>query len=254
MEEAQVHKVFIGDIPENLTVSDLNDKLKAYDGVEITVLRSSNPRGKPFTIVSVPSAEAKEKMKTELNGHQWGEKILTVDDARPPRPRRSVPNKRQFNRRRQSTPQEGSQTETPEAPSENRKQVRKPGRNTFFQTLYKRRMERIRASDKPKTQKTPNDGTSIFIQNLPWSFTEEAIQSWVESHKLSVEHVKLLTLRYFDRRLQAFVTKSMGKGFLKFKTVEEAKDFLENYNKKDIGGRMLFASLARSGPRVPIEA
>ncbi|KAL0236362.1 hypothetical protein GEMRC1_002944 [Eukaryota sp. GEM-RC1] len=188
-----------------------------------------------------------------------GENAVIVNDARPPKPRVSRPaggkprnNRRRNNKRRPSRSTASTeQTDVPET-SPSRPERRTQRRVPFFQRIYESRVKRLRERDGSRTKPTANDGTSIFMQNLPFSFDQAQVEEWLQHNNIDQESVKLLTVRYFDKKEQQIVSRSIGKGFIKMKTVESADEFLKTNSPSEMGGRKVFFSLARSGPRVRI--
>ncbi|KAL0209520.1 hypothetical protein RCL1_008358 [Eukaryota sp. TZLM3-RCL] len=248
-----VTKVYIGGVPDNISVAELNEKLSEYKGHQVVTLRNNPERrfkGLNFAIVSLPSDETAQLMKTHLSGATWAPNTpLVVEDARPQRPRRPPMRRGRFqNNRKPRAPR------TTEEPQEGTAPVpQRHGRFNFRQHAYSRRVQRLNQTE-PKTVRTENDGTSVFVQNLPFSFGEEELRAFATENSLNIESVKVLTVRTFNRRTNALEVHSMGKGFMKFQTAELAQDFITKYNKQEIGGRVAFVSLARSGPRQRIEA
>jgi cold-inducible RNA-binding protein len=82
-------KLYVGNIPYETNEQDLQDLFTQAGAVEtITVMRDRDTgRARGFAFVEMANDDAAQKAITELNGHQFGGRRLTVNEAKPPAPR-----------------------------------------------------------------------------------------------------------------------------------------------------------------------
>ncbi|KAL0222706.1 hypothetical protein P9112_002096 [Eukaryota sp. TZLM1-RC] len=231
-----ISKIYLGNLPLNYSRDELQSKLDDFGG-NVIVIRTRMPEKSHFAIVSVPSDKLEETKKS-LSGGDW-----IVEDAKPIRPRE----RHQFRQRRESVPQ-GEVTEGQE-----RRPSRPARRMPFFLRIHAIRRQRMRENGSSRTVSTENDGTYLFVNNLPFSFDDAKLKEWVDEHKLPITSVKVPVVRYFDRKLQAPAVRPLGRGYIRAESPEKAQEVIAKYDQTEIGGRRVRIALARSGPRVPVE-
>jgi RNA recognition motif-containing protein len=77
----------------------------------------------------------------------------------------------------------------------------------------------------------------LYIGNLEYSITPEALKEFIQEKGLSVGEVKVITDKYSGR--------SKGFGFAEFETEEEAQKGIEALNEEELNGRKLTVNKAR---------
>ncbi|KAL0246182.1 hypothetical protein GEMRC1_007396 [Eukaryota sp. GEM-RC1] len=99
-QDVGIPNIYIGNLPNGFSNDEMKEKLSIFPEFEIKMLRSNAPDKSGFAIVSVPSVEIADYIKSHWNGQTWGENQIIVDDARPPKPKVSTGGKSRNNRRR----------------------------------------------------------------------------------------------------------------------------------------------------------
>ena len=93
--------IFVGNLPWSATDAELSEKFSAYGAVISARIMSDKFSGKSrgFGFVDMEDADA-EKAITAMNGFKWGEREITVNEAKPKtdRPPRRDNDRRSFNR------------------------------------------------------------------------------------------------------------------------------------------------------------
>ena len=93
--------IFVGNLPWSATDAELSEKFSAYGAVISARIMSDKFSGKSrgFGFVDMEDADA-EKAITAMNGFKWGEREITVNEAKPKtdRPPRGDNDRRSFNR------------------------------------------------------------------------------------------------------------------------------------------------------------
>ncbi|MFH0886653.1 MAG: RNA-binding protein [bacterium] len=92
--------IFVGNLPWSATDAELSEKFSAHGAVISARIMSDKFSGKSrgFGFVDMEDADA-EKAISAMNGYKWGEREITVNEAKPKtdRPRRDD-TRRSFNR------------------------------------------------------------------------------------------------------------------------------------------------------------
>ena len=78
-------KLFVGNLPYETAENDLESLFGQAGTVEtVTVMRDQmTGRARGFAFVEMASDDDAQKAITQLNGHELGERALTVNEARP---------------------------------------------------------------------------------------------------------------------------------------------------------------------------
>ena len=78
-------KIYVGNLPYQTDSETLQQLFEAYgavtDAIIITDRETGRSRG--FGFVEMPDEEAAKNAQTELNGHEYEGRKLTVNEARP---------------------------------------------------------------------------------------------------------------------------------------------------------------------------
>ena len=78
-------KIYVGNLPYETTRESLQELFEGFgevtDSIIITDRETGRSRG--FGFVEMPDNEAAQNALTELNGHEFGGRKLTVNEARP---------------------------------------------------------------------------------------------------------------------------------------------------------------------------
>lgn len=77
----------------------------------------------------------------------------------------------------------------------------------------------------------------LYIGNLDYSITEEALREIIEGKGISVKEVKIISDKYSGR--------SKGFGFAEFETEELAQQAIDALNEQEVNGRKLTVNKAR---------
>ena len=78
-------KLYVGNISYSVTNEQLKELFSSYgEVVDIRIIE-----GKGFGFVEMSTSAEAEKAKEELNGSEFEGRTMKVDEARPPKPRRS---------------------------------------------------------------------------------------------------------------------------------------------------------------------
>ena len=77
----------------------------------------------------------------------------------------------------------------------------------------------------------------LYIGNLDYNTTEDALKGLIEEKGISVKEVKIITDKYSG--------KSKGFGFAEFDTEELAQQAINSLNEQDFNGRKLTVNKAR---------
>jgi len=77
----------------------------------------------------------------------------------------------------------------------------------------------------------------LYIGNLEFGVTEDALKALIEEKSISVKEVKIIKDKYSGR--------SKGFGFAEFETEEEAQKAIDALNEQEFNGRKLTVSKAR---------
>lgn len=81
----QGNKLYVGNLNYAVTNEQLKELFTPFgEVVDVKIIE-----GKGFGFVEMSSPEEAEKAKEELNGTEFEGRTMKVDEARPPRPRRS---------------------------------------------------------------------------------------------------------------------------------------------------------------------
>jgi len=93
--------IFVGNLPWTVTSADLQTKFAEFGNVISARVVSDNFSGKSrgFGFVDMEDADA-EKAIAAMNGYKWGDREITVNEARPKTEKRerSGGGRRDFNR------------------------------------------------------------------------------------------------------------------------------------------------------------
>ncbi len=82
-EEMQGNKLYVGNLDYNVTSEELRDLFSSHGTVaEVNIIE-----GKGFGFVEMSSSSEAENAKEALNGSEFKERTLKVDEAQPPRSR-----------------------------------------------------------------------------------------------------------------------------------------------------------------------
>ena len=78
-------KLFVGNLPYETAENDLESLFRQAGTVEtVTVMRDRmTGRARGFAFVEMASDDDAQKAITQLNGHEFGGRALTVNEARP---------------------------------------------------------------------------------------------------------------------------------------------------------------------------
>ncbi|MDY0097082.1 MAG: RNA-binding protein [Candidatus Dojkabacteria bacterium] len=82
-------KLFVGGISWNLNDEDLKNAFAEYGEVveAVIIMDRSTGKSKGFGFVTMSSAEEAQKAMAEMNGKELDGKALTVNEAKPQKPR-----------------------------------------------------------------------------------------------------------------------------------------------------------------------
>lgn len=84
-------------------------------------------------------------------------------------------------------------------------------------------------------------GTRLYVGNLNYSTTEDALRAVFEENGRAVKDVHIVVDRDTGR--------ARGFGFVEFESEEEAQAAIEEVNGRDVDGRPLRVNEARERPR-----
>ncbi|KAL0240984.1 hypothetical protein GEMRC1_006220 [Eukaryota sp. GEM-RC1] len=150
-EPTRTTRIYIGNLPHGFTVTELLEKLSLFPGCDVIVRRDSMWFNGSFAIISVPSAEIGEFIKSHWNGQMWGEHEIKVMDTLPPRSRVNRPplgrgrGRRCNMNGRLPSSSTANNVETDEPKTSPSRPERRPHRSVpFFQRIYESRVKRLR--------------------------------------------------------------------------------------------------------------
>ena len=83
--EERLLRIYVGNLPYHFTEEDLRSPFEGHGEVEsITIIRDRDTgRSKGFGFVEMPSGEEAQAAMAELNGKEFDERPLVVNEARP---------------------------------------------------------------------------------------------------------------------------------------------------------------------------
>jgi len=90
----QENKLYVGNLKYSVTKEELQKKFEEFGTVtEVNIIE-----GKGFGFVEMSSPEEAAKAKESLNGQEFSGRVLKIDNAKPPKPRKNFKNS--FNKNR----------------------------------------------------------------------------------------------------------------------------------------------------------
>lgn len=256
-------KVFVGNLSFKTKREDLASEFGAAGKVVEANIISRGNRSLGYGFVEMESEEDAQKAITIMNKKPIDSREINVELAKPRdetkigerRAQSSARGKRRYPRRPRATsgnnavqrnsgspsqidsPSNNNNKEHPKEGGAPRDSAQRGNRRRFHNRRYRKNFPR---KDLPPRKESE---TSLFVANLPFAITDEALSDLYKSHNVKSAHV--VTSRN---------GKSKGFGFVELASQADQKNALEATNKTKVDGRELIVKIALTPIEPPKEA
>ncbi|KAL0241181.1 hypothetical protein GEMRC1_006416 [Eukaryota sp. GEM-RC1] len=149
-----IPNIYIGNLPHWFTVSELLERLHFFPDCDVMMFRHV-PNMPGYAIISVPSVEVGESIKSHWNCQKWGENYIKVEDARGPKTRR---HRRPNSKRPRNNTRRNIYNHHQSSSSANNQQIETPGTSPIV-----------------SVNTSPNETSSSFTNTRPNSQMSSSI-------------------------------------------------------------------------------